>query len=53
MDKHTLENWQRIKVHLENVGQTENHFYKRACKICEGKPDPMPEPFGRNAGEDD
>ena len=41
MDRHTRENWQKIKDHLEGVGETENHYYRRACKIVGGEPDPF------------
>jgi hypothetical protein len=41
MDKFQKENWAKIKAHLEEVGQTENMFYKRAVAICGNEPDPM------------
>ena len=41
MDKEALENWRRIRAHMESVGSTDNHFYKRAVKITEGMPDPF------------
>jgi hypothetical protein len=41
MDKNTLENWRKIRDHLERVGQTDNHYYKRAIAILGGKPDPF------------
>ena len=40
MDKHELENWQLIKEKLEESGNTDSYFYKRAVAICEGKKDP-------------
>ena len=39
MDKHTRENWQKIKDHLESVGATDNHYYRRAVKITGGEAD--------------
>jgi hypothetical protein len=44
MDKHQKENWSKIKTHLEQVGQTDNMFYKRACAICKDLQDPMEHP---------
>lgn len=44
MDRHTRENWKKIKAHLESVGATDNHFYRRAIAISAGKPDPMDHP---------
>ena len=41
MDKHTLENWKKIKWLMEQSGRTDNMFYKRACAIVAGKPDPI------------
>jgi len=41
MDRHTYENWQRIKLALENAGKTDCMFYKRAVAIISGKPDPL------------
>lgn len=41
MDRDTLENWRKIRDHLERVGQTENHYYRRALAILAGKPDPF------------
>ena len=40
MDKHELENWQRIKDKLEETGNTDSFFYKRAVAICGGQDDP-------------
>jgi len=39
MDPETRENWQRIKDHLEAVGKTNNHYYRRALAILAGSPD--------------
>ena len=33
------DNWQRIKDHMESIGKTDSHFYKRACAIVAGKTD--------------
>ena len=41
MDKHTYENWVKIKETFEESGNTENLFYQRACAIVSGKPDPL------------
>ena len=29
MDRDTLENWRKIRDHMERVGQTNNHYYKQ------------------------
>ena len=39
MSKEELENWQRIKDHME-IGKTDNHFYLRAVAIVT-KEDPI------------
>ena len=36
-----LANWVRIKDMFDESGNTDNFYYKRACAIIEGKPDPM------------
>jgi len=36
-----LANWTRIKETFEENGNTENFYYKRACAIVGGLPDPM------------
>ena len=36
-----FQNWKIIKEKLEKNSATENFYYKRACAIVEGKPDPM------------
>ena len=41
MDKHTYDNWVRVKETFEMSGNTDNFFYKRACAIVGGEPDPM------------
>ena len=46
MTPEELENWQKVKEHFEALpeDQRSNHFYKRACLICAGKPDPIDVP---------
>ncbi len=34
-------NWLKIKETMEEKGTTDNFFYKRACAIVSGKPDPL------------
>jgi len=41
VDKHTLENWKKIKELMERQGRTDTMFYKRAVAILEGKKDPL------------
>ena len=41
MDRHTLENWKKIKELMEREGRTDNMFYRRAVAILAGKPDPL------------
>ena len=41
MDKHTIENWQRVKEALESADKTDSYFYVRACAIVRGEKDPM------------
>ena len=36
-----LQNWKIIKEKFEENGTTDNFFYKRACAIVNGQPDPM------------
>jgi len=36
-----LQNWKKIKDKFEENGTTDNYFYKRACAIIRGLPDPM------------
>jgi hypothetical protein len=51
MDKHTYENWLRVKEALEKSGKTDSFFYQRACAIASSKRDPgfMPPAFGEDA----
>lgn len=41
MDKTSYENWVRVKESLEESGNTDNFYYRRACAIVSGGPDPM------------
>ncbi len=41
MDKTSYENWVRVKEALEASGNTDNFYYRRACSIVSGGPDPM------------
>ena len=41
MSPEELENWQKIKKHMETLGKTDSFFYKRAVAISEGENDPI------------
>jgi len=41
MDKHTFENWKKVKEALEKSGKTDSMFYRRAIAILAGRPDPL------------
>ena len=41
MDKYEIDNWKRIKESMESAEATDNYFYKRACAIVSGRPDPL------------
>jgi len=41
MDKHTLENWQKVKTALEKANKKDSFYYKRACAITSGNFDPL------------
>lgn len=41
MDRHTYENWQKVKEVMEKEGRTDSMFYRRAVAILAGKPDPL------------
>ena len=41
MDKETRENWERIKVALEEAEKTDTQYYRRAVAIVNGSADPM------------
>ena len=44
MSEEELANWQKIKDVMEEKGTTDNMFYKRACAIVTGQPDPVEPP---------
>jgi len=44
VDQYTRDNWEKIKTHLEAVGQTNNMFYKRAQAIINDQSDPLKHP---------
>ena len=44
MDKHTYENWRKIKELMEKQGRTDTFFYKRAVAILANKRDPLESP---------
>lgn len=54
MNPDEFNNWKRIKEHFETLPdfKRDNMFYKRACAIVEGKPDPMPRAPGVEKKED-
>ena len=53
MDPEVLQNWAKIKAHLEAVGKTDCAFYRRACRILAGHPDPLEIPvIGEQQGND-
>lgn len=41
MDRHTLENWKKIKELMEREGRTDSLFYRRAVAILAGGRDPL------------
>ena len=41
MDRHALENWEKVKLALEKAGKTDCMFYMRAVEILAGRPDPL------------
>lgn len=45
MDKHTYDNWVKIKETFEKSGNTNNFFYVRACAIVKGERDPLDKVF--------
>jgi len=45
MTDRELENWAKVKSHLESEGLQDCYFYKRACLILEGQPDPLLDKF--------
>ncbi len=44
MDKETKENWERIKLALEEAEKTDTEYYRRAVAIVGGSPDPVEHP---------
>ena len=41
MDNQTRENWKRVKDVMEELGNTNNMYYKRSCEILRTGADPM------------
>ena len=41
MSEEEKANWLKIKEAMEGKDNTDNFFYKRACAIVSGKPDPL------------
>tara|TARA_B100001094_G_scaffold323739_1_gene375148 strand:+ start:1053 stop:1220 length:168 start_codon:yes stop_codon:yes gene_type:complete len=41
MDKTSYENWVKVKEAFEESGNLDNFYYRRACAIVGGQPDPM------------
>jgi hypothetical protein len=50
MDPDTLNNWRKIRDYMERVGKTDNHYYRRAVAILQGRPDPFDRYDGMDAG---
>lgn len=48
MDRFQKENWAKIKAHLQKIGKTDNDYYRRACDISAGRPDPIDDIFKEN-----
>ncbi len=42
MDAQTRANWERVKKALEKEGLTDCWYYRRACALLRGLPDPGP-----------
>ncbi len=53
MDRHTRNNWRKIKIALEAAGKTDSLYYKRAVVICKGGKDPLDHEDVRLTGEGD
>lgn len=53
MDPQTRENWRKIKAALEAAGKTDNHYYRRAMVILQGRPDPFDRYDGMDASRRD
>ena len=41
MSESELNNWKKVKEAMEESGNTDNMFYKRAVAICSGEDDPL------------
>ena len=41
MSEAERENWEKVKIALEEAGKTDCYFYKRAVAICKGGEDPL------------
>lgn len=41
MDQNTYDNWKKIKERMEEQGNTDNMFYKRAVEIMITRKDPL------------
>ena len=50
MDDHTYNNWVKVKETFEESGNIDNFFYKRACAIVGGAPDPIDNMTNRENG---
>tara|TARA_B100001063_G_scaffold215432_1_gene216395 strand:- start:103 stop:258 length:156 start_codon:yes stop_codon:yes gene_type:complete len=46
-----FQNWKIIKETFEENGTIENFFYKRACAIVGGQPDPLASPLNATPNE--
>jgi hypothetical protein len=53
MDEHTYNNWVKVKETFEASGNTDNFFYKRACAIVTGGPDPLDNMMNNRDGAQD
>lgn len=53
MDKTSYENWVRVKEMFEESGNTDNFYYKRACAIVNGSPDPLDRITGKKKLQDE
>jgi hypothetical protein len=51
MDQHEYNNWKLIKEIMEERGNTDNMFYKRAVEILKTGRDPLYKFFNQNDNE--
>ncbi len=51
MNQHEYNNWKRIKEVMEESGNTNNMFYKRAVEILKTGRDPLSKFLGHNDNE--